>query len=73
MACLEVFLRFQLASLCDGSSLELLCNELDMHLLGNIRHVKELFYFINLIQEEFNIKILTKKKNLNLHPIFIKT
>ena len=34
---------------------------------------KELFHLINSIQEGFNIKVLTKRKNLNFHPILIRT
>ena len=69
---LDVFLSLQLVPPSGGSSLELVCNELDMLLLGNIRHVKELLYFISPVQEGFNIKVPTKRKNLNLHPIFIR-
>ena len=55
------------------SSLELVCHELDILLLGCISHVKELLYFVDPIQEGFNIKVPTKRRYLNLYSIFIRT
>jgi len=39
----------------------------------DVSHVKELIHFINPVQERFHIKIFTKRRNLNLHSIFIRT
>ena len=44
-----------------------------MLLLINLSHVEEFLHFIDLVQEGFDIKILTKGRNLDLHPIFIRT
>jgi len=66
--------RFALASPCDlqlvppcGSSFELVRHELDMLFLEDVSHVKELIYLINPVEEGFDIKIPTERKNLNFH------
>jgi len=55
------------------SSLEFVGHKLDMLLLEDISHVEKLLYFINSVQEGFNIKVLTEGKNLDLHLIFVRT
>ena len=36
--------------------------------LGDISHVKELIYFTDSVQEGLDVKVLTERKNLDLHP-----
>jgi len=54
------------------SSLELVRLKLDLLLHENISHVEELIYIINSIQEGFNIKIPTNRRNANFHVILIR-
>jgi len=44
-----------------------------MFLLRDVRHVKELLYFIDPVQEELDIKVTTEKRNLDLHRILVRT
>jgi len=58
---------------CGYFSLELVCHELDLLLLGDESHVEELLHFIDPVQKGLYIKVPTKGRNLDLHPIFIRT
>ena len=58
---------------CGCPSLEFVSHEVDMPLLGDISRVEELLHFVNSVLKGLYIKVLTKRKNLNLHPIFIRT
>ena len=59
----------QLVPLFGRSSFELVRHELDML----VSHVKEFLYFIDLVQKELDVKVPTERKNLDLHPILVRT
>jgi len=43
-----------------------------MLLLRDVSHVKNFIYFINLVQEGFDINIPSKRRNVDLHPILVR-
>ena len=58
---------------CGCAFFELVCLELDMLILKDISHVKKFLHFVNSVQEGLYIEVPTKRRNLNLHLIFIRT
>ena len=74
VVCLDVTspCNLQLIPLYGCPSLEFVSHELDTLLLENISHVEELLHFVDPVQELY-IKVPAKRRNLNLHHIFIRT
>ena len=61
-------LGFVIGPPCGCSFFELVCHKLNMLILKNISHIKELFNFIDPIQKGFDVKVSTEGRNLDLHP-----
>ena len=63
----------QLVQPCGRSSFELVRHELGVLFLRDVNHIKELLYFIKLVQEGLDVKVPTERRNLDLHPILVRT